>query len=147
MRRLHKFRQLSWADRSLLAQALLLVVAVRLGLWLLPFQTVRRWLQRIAPANTTDQTGDPHLIRQVAWAVRVTSRYVPAATCLTQALATRILLSRRNQPSTLRIGVAKNAQGRLMAHAWIEIQGQIIIGNLPNLTDFTPLPALEMARL
>ena len=71
------------------------------------------------------------------------SRYVPAATCLTQALATRVLLSRLGQPAHLRIGVAKSKKGQLQAHAWVESQGKIIIGDQPDLSRFAIMPLIK----
>lgn len=148
MRRLRRLWRLPAAERSLFVQAGLLVLAVRLGLWLLPFRTVLRCVRQLLPANgTVDMVADPTITNRVARAVAVTSRHIPAASCLTQALATQVLLRRRRQPAVLQIGVARNPAGRFMAHAWIESQGRIVIGNLPNLNEFTPLPALETAYL
>lgn len=36
---------------------------------------------------------------------------------------------------------------RLKAHAWIEYQGFVIIGNLDDLRRFIPLPSLEGIRI
>jgi hypothetical protein len=54
-----------------------------------------------------------------------------------------LLLSRHSYPTTLRLGVARSPEGRLEAHAWLEHEGDIVIGNLPYLERFTPLPSLE----
>jgi hypothetical protein len=35
----------------------------------------------------------------------------------------------------------KNQRGAFQAHAWIESQGQVVIGNVPDLTLFTELPS------
>jgi len=43
---------------------------------------------------------------QLAWDVGVVSRYVPRATCLTQALAGQVLLERYGYPAL--VGVTKN---------------------------------------
>jgi len=82
----------------------------------------------------------------VTWAVAVASRYVPLVTCLTQALATQVLLGRCGHPASLRIGVARSERGQLQAHAWVESQGRIVFGGLKNLSHYTPLPPLEGER-
>jgi hypothetical protein len=85
-------------------------------------------------------------MRQVVWAVTVGSRYVPAATCLTQALVTQVLLSRRGHPASMRIGVARSEAGEFQAHAWVECRGRVVIGGAQAPLRFTPLPSLERER-
>jgi len=63
-----------------------------------------------------------------SWAVRAVSPYVPSATCLTQALTLQALLSREGIHSDLRIGVARDDASGIIAHAWVEIDGAVIIG-------------------
>lgn len=133
-------------DQYLLLKAVLLVMGIRLGLWLLPFQQLRRILAKATrPLARLQALGQSP--GQIVWAVKVASRYLPAATCLTQALATQLLLVRRGYPAHLRIGVAKDENGQLAAHAWVESQGRIVIGGLENLTQYTPLPPLEGEHL
>jgi len=66
---------------------------------------------------------------------------VPRASCLTQALAAAILLARHGYPATLRLGVAKNPDGSLRAHAWIESGGQTMLGG-PETGEFAHLPPI-----
>src|SRR5688572_11186159 len=142
MRRLRDFSRLTPVDRQLLMKALLLVSGTRLGMWLLPFHALRRLLARLA--RETGSAGQVCQLtpERVAWAVTAVSRYVPAATCLTQALAAQMLLARRGHAVELRIGVAKDDLGQLRAHAWLEYRGAVIFGELTGLTRFTALPSL-----
>lgn len=71
------------------------------------------------------------------------SRYVPAASCLTQALAMLVLLNRFGHSSELRIGVVKNDADRLKAHAWVECEGKIVIGSRMDLSRYTVLPSFS----
>jgi hypothetical protein len=80
-------------------------------------------------------------IDKIIWAVAVATRYVPVATCLTQALVGQVLLKQHCAPALLRIGVMKNQRGALQAHACVESQGQVVIGNVPDLSLFTELPS------
>jgi hypothetical protein len=129
MNRLRKFLHLPWPDRLLLIRAALLLGAIRLGLRLLPFQTLCQLLTRLSP-NTSMAGGiERGAPNKVAWGVVLASRYLPGRhTCLAQALATQVLLARCGCESNLRIGVAKGAAGRLQAHAWVESQGRVVIG-------------------
>lgn len=140
----------SLSTQLLLLKALWLVGCVRLGLWFLPFRVLKAIVARVS-ANSLSagqpQPQDLQVVRKAALGVRRVSRYVPAASCLTQALATQILLARRGQISSLRIGVTKNEKGELMAHAWVVCQGRIIIGSRPDLRNYTVLSRLEEVSL
>ena len=142
MKRLLKFFRLSQQERLLLLESLLLVGGIRLGLWLLPFGTLRRLTERRSKISIESRMCGFDA-KKVAWAVKASSRYVPYATCLTRAMATTILLGRNGQQGRLRIGVAKNREGKLEAHAWVESQGRIVIGRMADLSRYTVLPPLK----
>ena len=146
MGRLRKLLCLSSTDLLLLIKVGVLVGAVRVGLWLLPFRVLRRLLARLSQANSQLQQGNSAFIDRVAWAVTTASRYVPAATCLTQALATQVLLCRQGHPASLRIGVAKSEAGEFQAHAWVEYQGEVVIGGSEARSHFAPLLSLGEDR-
>jgi hypothetical protein len=102
---------------------------------------LRRYLAKAERRPASKLKGGTLEINKIIWAVAVASRYVPVATCLTQALAGQVLLKQHCAPALLRIGVMKNQRGALQAHAWIESQGQVVIGNVPDLALFTELPS------
>src|SRR5712672_3472911 len=113
--RLKRFVGLDLAERMLLVRALFLVSAIRLGLCFLPFRVLQRFVQR-----QNKKSGEVHSAAgQYVWAVRAVSRYVPGATCLTQALAAQTFLARSGHESHIEIGVRKDEQDRFMAHAWV----------------------------
>jgi hypothetical protein len=117
------------------------MVVIRLGLWLLPFRTWRQILTVVAPVPRQRQQPTEASIRRLAGAVERVSHFVPAAACLTQALAAHVLLRRRGVLTRLHIGVAKDKEQRFMAHAWVESQGEVVIGG-PRTDHFTPLLVL-----
>src|SRR5215204_1259008 len=129
MKRLRKFLHLPSGERRLLVKAALLLGAIRLGLWLLPFRTLRRmitqWSQVSGGLRKPD---DQYSEERIVWGVTKASQYVPQATCLTQALAAQVLLARRGHPALLRIGFVKGEEDRLEAHAWLESRGEVLIG-------------------
>lgn len=145
MQPLRKFLHLTSSDRRLLISTALLLGAIRLGLRLLPFKVLRRLLGKLAKARSgLQEEANQFSIQRIVWAVTVASRYVPKATCLTQALAARVLLARHGHPPThLRIGVARGEEGRLEGHAWLESQGKVIVGGGEGLSRYTRLPRVE----
>ena len=139
MARLYKFLRLSPTHQYLLGKSAFLLLAIRLGLWMLPFQSWQRLLACIVQGRSRFQQGPQASIDGIVWAVTVASRYVPAATCLTQALAVQVLLARRGHLARLCIGVARTETGRLRAHAWVECAGRVVIGGAEAPVRFTPL--------
>ncbi len=129
IRLIFRCRQLSAVERRLFFRALILVPLIRLGLWILPFRVMQSWVDRLRRLERQPRELDRRSIRQVAWAVEAASRRIPGATCLTQGMATQILLGRLGQRAELRLGVARKQNGRLEAHAWVESQGRIVSGN------------------
>jgi hypothetical protein len=125
-----------------LGKVWLLVAVIRLGLWVTPFVTVRRiaerWGRRHSRRGPVGQRRPETLVR----GVRRVARFVPCASCLTQALAAEVLLSREGHTPRLRLGFRHDNAGALTAHAWVENMGQVVLGN-DDVERFTPLPALE----
>jgi hypothetical protein len=122
MRQLRRFTQLTMAERRVLIRVLFVVAVARTALWVLPVEAARRVVARAA----TGAAGDS--VEQLVWAVRIVSRYLPGATCLTQALAAQALLTHSGFPSQVEIGVAKDELRRFHAHAWVVCQGQVVLG-------------------
>lgn len=122
--------------------AWLTVAVVRVALSLLPLRLVRRlvdaaatrrpWLPLDAPTHTA------HRVTRVA-------RGVPGATCLTQALAARLLLAWHGHPhAVVRFGVRRVEAG-VTAHAWVEYRGTVIVGG-PDVSAYVPLEAPQSAH-
>ena len=130
MRRLRKVLRLPPAERRLLVTATLLLGAIRLGLWLLPYSTFQRMLARAMERFAGSRKPSRFSADRIGWAVAAAGRYVPQATCLTQALAAQALLAAAGHPARLCIGVAKGGLGELQAHAWVESQDRIVVGGL-----------------
>ncbi len=101
-----------------------------------------------------NETGEPDAdARREAWecahAVSRAARWVPRASCLTQALVLQRLLARRGYASSLFLGVDRagkpsqtprpRAKG-FEAHAWVEWRGRVLIGG--DISRWTPLPLL-----
>ncbi len=106
------------AERRLALCALLLVGAIRVALWVVPFRRVRQFLRAFErmPFSVPADLPAPCLV----WAVRAASRRIPMATCLTQSLALQFLMTRAGRPAQLHFGVRKDPQTGFQAHAWVE---------------------------
>ena len=133
-----------WPAYRFFLKTLLLVTTIRVGLWLVPFRHMRNWVKKLArPAPGVTPTGWPSP-QQIARMVTATSRYIPQATCLTQALTAQVLLGRYGHASNLRIGVARAEDGQLQAHAWVESDGQVVIGGSEDsLQQYVAFPVFD----
>jgi len=131
MRTLRKLRDLSWPDRFLLLETLLWLAVSRLALLAVPFKYVAPHLGTHLAETGRDL--DPHretLVLRIGWAVRLVAPHTPwQSTCLAQAIAASWLLRRRGIPSTLYLGLAKDAADQWQAHAWLRCGPHILTGD------------------
>lgn len=111
---------------EVLARAWAAVALSRLLLTLLPWSRLLTVNRRLRALRVHGRTRDVP-IERLRWAVVGTSRYVPRATCLVQALALHGLLARRGRPSHLRLGVRTGET--FAAHAWVEVDGAVVLGD------------------
>lgn len=141
---LRRFLRLPACKRRLLIRAAVLLALMRAGLWLLPFKAVLRLTRRIGERAPPSDSGDLP-VGPIIWAVRRASRFVPGATCLTQALVGRVLLARAGHPSEVRIGVRKDPVRGFEAHAWLEHRGEVVLGELEDLSHYAAMLPLASA--
>ncbi len=121
----------------LLLRVMTLLAAVRLALWCLPFDWVRRRapIVRVRSARLASVP-----VSRLSWAVRVAGRACPGASCLTQALAMQRLLARAGHRSELRLGVALDSGCGLQSHAWVVQDGRVVLGEGADLHRYAPMP-------
>ena len=141
-----RFLSLPWREKVLLFKVVLLVLATRVAITLLPFQVVTRSLSRLARPKNGPQTNPHHAdIDRIVWFTEATGRRLRGiATCLTQALTAYVLLGRRGYETNLRIGVTRDDAGQFVGHAWLEKGDRIVIGQRGvNLERYTSFPAFK----
>lgn len=79
----------------------------------------------------------PEIVDRVAFAIPRAAARVPwRATCLVQALAAKHWLSRLGIASQLKLGARRGDNRSLDAHAWLEIDGRIVVGG--ESADYLP---------
>ena len=145
MRALLKFVGLSNADRILIIRSAAVLAGIWIGLRIFPFGRV---LEAVDTFSSVSRLKNNSLWLQdkIVWAVLAISRYSPLTpSCLEQALAAKITLGREGYPAVVRIGVAPGKGGQLRAHAWLESNGEIIIG-YKGAEDFCPLPCFDRGQ-
>ena len=142
MAKLRKFILLPLPEQRLLINAIVLLVIMRLGLWLLPFPSLMKFVAGLSRSKSMLLPAAPAFLEKFGWAVNAASSYVPRSTCLTRALVAQILLKRRGLPAELHIGVGKDENGKFQAHAWIVSGGRVIIGSEEH-ENYVPFDSLN----
>ena len=100
-------------------------LCVHLALRILPSRSILAWASSLP--RCVKRFSD-HEIEWVLWAVEEVGH---KQLCLPRALVVQSMLRRRGIRSTLNLGVA-DKKGRLLAHAWVQIEKEIIIGKSYN---------------
>jgi Transglutaminase-like superfamily len=119
--KLSKFLALPSADKRVFLSAVMWLPLFWLGLRVFGLARLQAWIDHAPLAEKTSPsvTG----LKGIGALVNSAARYTPGpVTCLTRSLLLRWLLRRRGIASELRIGV-QLVQGRLDAHAWVEVEG------------------------
>ena len=123
------------------------LITVKAGLYLLPFDLLRGW---VAPPGKPPSSGPVAIeeVREITETIERLSRFLAPLqiNCLPQALVGQKLLRRKSLDVQLKIGVLKNRDDLLAAHAWLEYEKRVILGDLRDLEKFTSFPKLEVAR-
>lgn len=113
-------------------EAVLCLALARLACLFLPFQRTLTLLGlRLCPRDTARPLSPAPNPRARAVGLMVThmAKRMPfRAVCLQQSLAAVLMLKRRGLPVDVCLGVARDAGGALVAHAWSQCEGHPVTG-------------------
>jgi hypothetical protein len=136
--RIKSFFSLDFQKRTLLLKSFWVVGIVRICLSLVGTKKTREFTSKFS-INTGNSTPS-----ELAWSVRIASKVVYNATCLTQAISLQAMLSRSDLGSVLRIGTRLSNDRTVEAHAWVLIGDDVLIGDFNHdISSFTVLLDLE----
>jgi hypothetical protein len=120
---LNNFIILKPYDKFLVLKTYLYSCFIRLMLWVLPFSRVTIISKEMGKWKISNSENN---IKKIIWSINVTDPYVIKSTCLSRAITAQILLSQNEYTSKIKIGV--NKKDEFQAHAWVEVDGDVIIG-------------------
>lgn len=114
-----------------------LLLAVRASLGVFPYRRVLSSVERLAHRFSARR---PHSISEAksrANVIESTAAHLfPANPCLPQALVVCLVFWRNRLPASLEFGAARSEQGALEAHAWVESEGEIVIGEAEKMAAY-----------
>ena len=128
-RLIKKYYRQSWRMKVLLLYIFILLGIVRLFLLIIPFRYIAGYLGHITEESPYSDMSQTQFLRRIAWSLTAVSRYTPwESKCLVQAIVGKILLRHRHLPNTLYLGVCKDKDNNLQAHAWLRSGSYTITG-------------------
>jgi hypothetical protein len=134
----HRVSRLTWSERYLFVQALVLLPVVALTLRSVGFGPLQRIIVRLSRTQQGVPVDQSPYIRTSVWAIAAAARHARLdPNCLERSLLLWWLLRRRGVAAVVRIGVRKDAS-LLQAHAWIEVDGQVVADRTDVGAHFTP---------
>jgi len=127
-------------------EAAALLALVSIGLRLFRFSNLRRVLGSVARWRLEADADTPRGVARVdriVWAVTAVSARLSLKNCFARALSADVMLRRRGCASEVRFGVHGNRELHevLSAHAWVECEGKIVIGEADDLSEYAVLSA------
>ncbi|OKP74636.1 stage V sporulation protein S [Paenibacillus helianthi] len=130
LRRIRLLLTVDKAALALLPEALWRLFLVRIQL-LFPFaKTASQLGIQSLETPVVSKESDIARIQHITKAIRIMSRYTPwKSTCMVRAVAGLQMLEKRGIESTLYMGVAKDKQGQMIAHAWLRSGSYYVSGD------------------
>jgi len=130
--------RLTFKKKLLLVITFFLTGFIRLIILFVPFRLVAKLMgvEGLETNYYNSKVEHLHKVRVIGWAVGTVSRHTPwKSRCMVQALTAQLLLRFFGVPATLYLGVNKNKEGQLIAHAWLRSGAEIVTG-ADTMADF-----------
>ncbi|WP_233876792.1 lasso peptide biosynthesis B2 protein [Dyadobacter sp. CY323] len=130
-----KWQKLPTSGKLIFLKASACLLLIKTGLTILPFSFFRKAFHWFTSTRSSKEFSAIE-INRIVWAVDTAANLLPfELLCLPRALATKYLL--REAPElTLEIGIEINPAKQFEAHAWVERNGNIIIGDWPKTISY-----------
>ena len=142
---LTRFLRIPWAEKWLQINVIFTLGVIKLGLLLIPFRYLYHLAARFSRPKSVRGTPDTIPLEEIITVIhRASQRFLGANSCFPQALTGKVLLERHGYPVQIRLGVRQAEQGKLIAHAWVEKDGKVILGGPESLIEtYKPLADTE----
>jgi len=134
-----KLVTLSFSNKLLLMEASFYTIWALFIIHLFSFKRYMNWIKNPKKNNPSEKN-----INLVYHTIKKINKYAFwLTTCYTQAIAARLILKRMNIKSKIHLGMIKDSDGKLTAHAWTEVENKIITGGNGNLDKYKVIYIFE----
>ncbi len=134
---------LPWDQQRAVLAMVWLVPALHVAVRVFDYNRTRAFLDRLADVRRTRLTGAlPNVTPYRLATSRVTRYSWLPGNCLSRSLALLWLLRRNGHDADLRLGVSLDG-GTFAAHAWVELEDQVLNDRQDVATRYAPIPPLR----
>ena len=136
MKPLFKFLLLSLRKKQLILIAFSILIFIKILLCFLSFNLLSKITNKI---KSQKSFLDKYSEKEIIWSMNAISNHIGfVKNCLVKSLAAKILLALSGLESSLNVGVKKESN-ILDVHAWLERNGNIIIGETQPIKNYVQL--------
>jgi hypothetical protein len=141
MTSLVKFLKLTSREKRFFLKAVSFLIYFRL---LVAFMSLQKILKKISQRTIAGKKSAHKRLdlQKTAYLIKAAGAFVPLSTCLSKSLAGFFLFESQGYLTELHVGVQKTKSAHFTAHAWLTINGTIILGCLPDIDNYTELPLI-----
>lgn len=131
-----KFRKLNFSEKLLLFELSTILILVRFFIKFFGFNITHKLLKKIPLFPIKKEYSDKYF-KKICQFTKASSAYLPINTkCLEESISICFILKVRGIDSYLKIGVKKGID-QLNAHAWVEVEDNIINGSSEGDNSFS----------
>lgn len=131
-------KQLTHQERYFCMQSVFWLLLVKTALCLFPYSRTIYYIQAWSRNTHKVRTKKDILPSDMCILIEKCAYCLPLSLkCLSRALTGYVLCRRSGHPVYLRIGAKRSSDGNFCAHAWLELNDVIIMGNLPDIHSFS----------
>ncbi len=136
---IQKLFKLPLNDQLLLIEISMYTIWAYLMIHVFSFKRYLNWLK-----NPKEGRANEKQIRNIALTIKRINKFAFwKTTCYTQAIAARLILKRKRITSKIFLGICKQDNGELLAHAWTKVNDKIITGGNVNIDKYKVLYTFE----
>ncbi len=132
----YKFARLKFSDKRLIVEAVVFLFIARMTIIIMPYKVLKPMLGTYKKQSVSSEA-ERRAIRKVGNIIKAASERLPwKCNCLPQAITGRIMLKIRKIDSTIYLGMSKDKDKKIIAHAWLKAGDIPVTGGYDN-SEFT----------
>lgn len=127
-RKIKVFLKMPLIDKKMFLEAYILSGIYRFTILVIPFKKLRKYIGVYKKESSREIPTDNYKVaRKVLNAVNIATKRTPwESKCLVRALTAQKMLKKRKIYTTLYLGVGKDKENKMLAHAWLRC-GEVIL--------------------
>ncbi len=137
-----KFWRLRFTEKAIFFKCIFLLNYYRIRLKTTPLQTLLAEIEQESLEVSKQKQHYGIMPQTLISIIRGASRFAPFTTCLSQTITGRSLFAKNGNHTQIHIGIHKDISVNFAAHAWLSMDGKVLLGlrsDLHQYKEFTEL--------